>query len=92
MTKEIMQAIENVETLVDLDNAMVGLGFQTTIIDMDNKMEELGFQSIFDEVDETTLKNNGSASYLVPGTETDYINVEFDVYGDNIKITAVEEI
>ena len=76
MTKEIMQAIENVETLVDLDNAMVGLGFQ----------------SIYDEVDETTLKNNGSASYLVPGTETDYVNIEFDVYGDNIKITAVEEI
>lgn len=76
MTKEIMQAIENVETLVDLDNAMVGLGFQ----------------SIYDEVDETTLKNNGSASYLVPGTETDYINVEFDVDGDIIKITAVEEI
>ena len=76
MTKEIMQAIENVETLVDLDNAMVGLGFQ----------------SIYDEVDETTLKNNGSASYLIPGTETDYINVEFDVDGDIIKITAVEEI
>lgn len=76
MTKEIMQAIENVETLVDLDNAMVGLGFQ----------------SIYDEVDETTLKNNGSASYLVQGTETDYINVEFDVDGDIIKITAVEEI
>ena len=76
MTKEIMQAIENVETLVDLDNAMVGLGFQ----------------SIYDEVDETTLKNNGSASYLVPGTETDYVNIEFDVYGDNIKITAVEKI
>lgn len=74
--QEIMQAIENVETLVDLDNAMVGLGFQ----------------SIYDEVDETTLKNNGSASYLVPGTETDYINVEFDVDGDIIKITAVEEI
>ena len=76
MTKEIMQAIENVETLVDLDNAMVGLGFQ----------------SIYDEVDEPTLKNNGSASYLVPGTETDYINIEFDVDGDIIKITAVEEI
>ena len=76
MTKEIMQAIENVETLVDLDNAMVGLGFQ----------------SIYDEVDETTLKNNGSASYLVPGTETDYINIEFVVDGDNIKITAVEEL
>lgn len=76
MTKEIMQAIENVETLVDLDNAMVGLGFQ----------------SIFDEVDETTLKDNGSASYLIPETETNYINVEFDVDGDIIKITAVEEI
>lgn len=76
MTKEIMQAIENVETLVDLDNAMVGLGFQ----------------SIYDEVDETTLKNNGSASYLVPETDSDYINVEFDVDGDIIKITAVEEI
>lgn len=76
MTKEIMQAIENVETLVDLDNAMVGLGFQ----------------SIYDEVDETTLKNNGSASYLIPETETNYINIEFDVDGDIIKITAVEEI
>ena len=77
MTKqEIMQAVENMETLVDLDNAMVSLGFQ----------------SIYDEVDETTLKNNGSASYLIPGTETDYVNIEFDVDGDIIKITAVEKI
>lgn len=68
------------------------IGTETTLIGMDNKMESLGFQSIFDEVDETTLKNNGSASYLIPETETDYVNIEFDVDGDIIKITAVEEI
>lgn len=68
------------------------IGTETTLVELDNKMESYGFQSIFDEVDETTLKNNGSASYLIPGTETDYINVIFDVDGDIIKITAVEEI
>lgn len=68
------------------------IGTEMTLVELDNKMESLGFQSIFDEVDETTLKNNGSASYLVPETDSDYINVEFDVDGDIIKITAVEEI
>lgn len=68
------------------------IGTETNLIELDNKMESYGFQSIFDEVDETTLKNNGSASYLIPGTETDYVNIEFDVDGDIIKITAVEEI
>ena len=68
------------------------IGTETTLVELDNKMESYGFQSIFDEVDETTLKNNGSASYLIPGTETDYINVIFDVDSDIIKITAVEEI
>lgn len=76
----------NIETLKEL------IGTETTLIELDNKMESYGFQSIFDEVDETTLKNNGSASYLIPGAETDYINVEFDVDGDIIKITAVEKI
>lgn len=76
----------NIETLKEL------IGMETTIIELDNKMESFGFQSILDEVDETTLKNNGSASYLVPETDSDYINVEFDVDGDIIKITAVEEI
>lgn len=69
------------------------IGTETTIIDMDNKMEELGFQSILDEVDETTLKNNGSASYLIPETDSDYINIVFEIIDNgNIKITAVEEI
>ena len=68
------------------------IGTETTLVELDNKMESYGFQSIFDEVDETTLKNNGSASYLIPGTETDYIHVIFDVDSDIIKITAVEEI
>lgn len=68
------------------------IGTEMTLVELDNKMESLGFRSIFDEVDETTLKNNGSASYLVPETDSDYINVEFDVDGDIIKITAVEEI
>ena len=76
----------NIETLKEL------IGMETTIIELDNKMESFRFQSILDEVDETTLKNNGSASYLVPETDSDYINVEFDVDGDIIKITAVEEI
>lgn len=68
------------------------IGTETTLIEIDNRMESLGFQSIYDEVDETTLKNNGSASYLIPGTETDHVNIEFDVDGDIIKITAVEKI
>lgn len=68
------------------------IGTEMTLVELDNKIESLGFQSIFDEVDETTLKNNGSASYLVPETDSDYINIEFDVDGDIIKITAVEEI
>lgn len=78
--------MKNMETLKEL------IGAEMNLVELDNKMESLGFQSIFDEVDETTLKNNGSASYLVPETDSDYINVEFDVDGDIIKITAVEEI
>lgn len=78
--------MKNMETLKEL------IGAEMNLVELDNKMESLGFRSIFDEVDETTLKNNGSASYLIPETETDYVNIEFDVDGDIIKITAVEEI
>lgn len=76
MTKEIMNALENVNTLVEMDNAM----------------ESLGFQSVFDEVSEDELKNNGSASYLVPDSDDSYINVVFEADGEGIKVIDVEEI
>ena len=68
-------------------------GMELTLIELDNKMEALGFDSIFDEVDESTLKINGSASYQV--NENDFINIEFEVINDDeniVKITAVDEI
>lgn len=69
------------------------IGTKTTLVELDNKMESLGFQSIFDEVDETTLKSNGSASYLIPETDSDYVNICFDVLSNgDIKIIAVEQI
>lgn len=68
-------------------------GMELTLIKLDNKMETLGFDSIFDEVDESTLKMNGSASYQV--NENDFINIEFEVINDDeniVKITAVDEL
>ena len=68
-------------------------GMELTLIELDNKMEALGFDSIFDEVDESTLKINGSASYQV--NENDFINIEFEVINDDeniVKITNVEEL
>lgn len=68
-------------------------GMELTLIELDNKMEALGFDSIFDEVDESTLKMNGSASYQV--NENDFINIEFEVINDDeniVKITAVDEL
>ena len=65
------------------------LNRKMTLIELDNEMEALGYNSIFDEVDETTLKINGSATY----DET--INIEFDVIDDEnniVKITNIEEI
>ena len=68
-------------------------GMELTLIELDNKMEALGFDSIFDEVDESTLKMNGSASYQV--NENDFINIEFEVINDDeniVKITNIEEL
>lgn len=68
-------------------------GMELTLIELDNKMEALGFDSIFDEVDESTLKMNGSASYQV--NENDFINIEFEVINDDeniVKITNVDEL
>lgn len=65
------------------------LNEEMTLVELDNNMEALGYNSIFDEVDETTLKMNGSATY----DET--INIEFDVIDDEnniVKITNIEEI
>lgn len=65
------------------------LNEEMTLVELDNYMETLGYNSIFDEVDETTLKMNGSASY------DDIINIEFDVIDEEnniIKITNIEEI
>lgn len=65
------------------------LNKEITLCELDNYMETLGYNSIFDEVDETTLKINGSATY----DET--INIEFDVIDDEnniVKITNIEEI
>lgn len=65
------------------------LNEEMTLVELDNNMEALGYNSIFDEVDETTLKINGSATY----DET--INIEFDVIDDEnniVKITNIEEI
>ena len=65
------------------------LNKEMTLVELDNNMEELGYNSIFDEVDETTLKMNGSASY------DDVVNIEFDVIDDEnniVKITNIEEI
>lgn len=65
------------------------LNEEMTLVELDNNMEALGYNSIFDEVDETTLKMNGSASY------DDIINIEFDVIDEEnniVKITNIEEL
>lgn len=65
------------------------LNREMKLIELDNEMETLGYNSIFDEVDETTLKMNGSASY------DDVVNIEFDVIDDEnniVKITNIEEL
>lgn len=65
------------------------LNREMTLVELDNNMEALGYNSIFDEVDETTLKMNSSASY------DDILNIEFDVIDDEnniVKITNIEEI
>lgn len=78
---------------MDTTEIMNKLQGVSTLIDMDNVMEDLGFQSIFDEVDERTLLENGSASYLIPETDYSYINIIFEADRRNgIKVLDVEEI
>lgn len=73
-------------------------GLETKLYELDNKIMNLGFYSVYDEVDEETLLENGSATFTSKENNEYMINIEFDIIGkDNegfaiIKVTAVDEL